>query len=186
MTVAPGHYLRDPYDSRLFWALILNRFFLQITSSANVSLVATRESRVTSTAGDDIRLITLVEYINHGFEAAIVQVHVLLSLYTTSKGVSCNELILALEYEDALAFCAWDSSCWAPELVAVVQVRSHDDRVFSNLSDSMVLLFNVMKSRNIIVGKAMALERVTMFEMNSNMHLLEMRTLSCSMFGRHF
>lgn len=32
-------------------------------------------------AGDGIRLITLVEYINHGLETAVVQVHVLFCVY---------------------------------------------------------------------------------------------------------
>lgn len=42
----PGGYLPDSYSSQLRCAFILNRFFLQITSSDNVSLVATQESGI--------------------------------------------------------------------------------------------------------------------------------------------
>lgn len=46
MAFVPGRYLSDSYYLQCLWAFILNRFFLQIASSANVSLLDALESRV--------------------------------------------------------------------------------------------------------------------------------------------
>lgn len=58
--------------------------------------------------------------------------------------------------------------------------------VFFSLSESVVLLFNVRKKKDITAGKTMALEREDVFKMSTNKHLLETRSLSCSVFGGHF
>lgn len=58
--------------------------------------------------------------------------------------------------------------------------------VFSSLGDSLVLMFNVRKKKDIAAGKTMVLEREDLFKGNTNKLLMETRSHSCSVLGRHF